>query len=511
MFCCALALLCAERTCPASSFQHATTLGATPATQGTSPDLDSAGWTRFRGPNGSGVSDRHSLPASLGDEHHAWSVDVPLGHSSPVVFDGRIYLSGVENVEAPEGAHEDLVTLCLELASGKTLWKRAIRRPRKGHFDQRNNAASPTPCCDARGVIVFFPDLGLIAYDASGAETWRQVLGPFRNVYGMGASPVLEADRVVLVCDQQEGSFIAAWSRNDGKELWRTERPFALSGHCTPISITGPKTGARRIVAPGSFYLDVYDITNGTRDWFVAGLACEMKSTPVTDGTSIYINGYASPLNQVGNQVEIDEFRAAIENYDKNENGQIDKSEAPRNRAMSYFDFVDRNADGALDEADWTMLRAALASQNGMLAIRIDSATATKETDERVARDLTETNLRWAYRRPVPQLPSPLLYRGILYLLADQSGLLTMLDPTTGDLVERGRLESGKDNYYASPVAGDGKLWLVGESGLVSVVRAGKELETIHAHDLGEACYATPALVDGRVLIRSTKRLHCYR
>ncbi|MCB9919114.1 MAG: PQQ-binding-like beta-propeller repeat protein [Planctomycetes bacterium] len=499
-----------EPPCAARSLQHTASPART--AQDAKPHDSPSGWTRFRGPNGSGIADEHALPDTLGDEHHAWSVDVPLGHSSPVVFDGRIYLSGVEKVESPEDAHEELVTLCLELESGKTIWKRAIRRPRKDHFDQRNNAASPTPCCDARGVVVFFPDFGLIAFDARGKEMWRQTLGPFRNVYGMGASPVLRDDRVVLVCDQQEGSFIAAWSRIDGKEFWRTERPFALSGHCTPIIISGPTSGTTRIVAPGSFYLDVYDITSGVRDWFVGGLACEMKSTPVTDGKSIYINGYSSPLNQVGNQVEVETFRAAIEKYDKNENGQIEKSEAPRNRAMSYFEFVDRNADGALDEADWSMLRAALASQNGMLAIRIDAespeiATGAEKSSER---DLTDTHLRWAYRRPVPQLPSPLLYRGVLYLLADQSGLVTTLDPESGDVIERGRLEEGKDNYYASPVAGDGKVWFVGESGLVSVVRAGKKIETIHAHDLGEACYATPALVDGRVLLRTTKSLHCF-
>lgn len=466
-------------------------------------------WDRFRGPNGSGVVEGHALPKACDATTLVFEVEVPLGHSSPVVRDGRLYLTGIEAAvskaaaagEGAEGskatARDALTTLCLDAKTGKTLWQRSVPRERREAYDERNNAAAPTPCCDENGVVAFFPDFGLIAYDLEGREAWRRELGPFRNVYGMGASPILDATTVYLVCDQQQDSFVLALDRKSGKERWRRARPLALSGHCTPIFVADAEH--RRLIVPGSFLLDAYDVASGERAWFVSGLACEMKSTPVVSGTTIFINGYASPLNQPGNQVEVPSFRVALEDFDKDKDGHISKQEAPKNRAMSYFDFVDRDGKGALDADEWELLRAALASQNGMLAIRAGGSG-----------DRSKENVVWAYRRQVPQLPSPLLYQGLLYMLGDQSGLVTILDPQDGNVVLRGRLRDGQDNYYASPVAGDGKVYFVGESGLVSIVRAGKELESLGVFDLGERCYATPAIDEGRLFVRSTKRLRCY-
>lgn len=450
-------------------------------------------WNRFRGPNGSGVVDGHELPSVFGpDQNCAWKIPVPLGHSSPVVWGDRIYLTGLEK--------DSLVTLCLDRASGKLRWKRDAPRPRNEKFDKRNNAASATPFCDARGVVVFFPDFGLLAYDPDGDEQWRHALGPFHNIYGMGASPIVHQGRVFLPCDQQKDSFLIALSREDGRKLWRVERPFALSGHCTPILYPHASDPKAQLVLPGSFYLDAYDVTSGSRDWYVGGLTCEMKSTPVLHGDVVLINGYGSPLNQPGNQVSVPRFEAALEQFDANRDGVVSQKEMPKTRARMYFDFVDRDGDGSLDAEDWSVLEATLAAQNGMLAIRVGGKGG----------DVTKTNTLWAYRRPVPQLPSPLLYRGILYMLGDQSGLITLLDPDDGTTILRGRLKDAQDNYYASPVAGDGKIYFVSQGGLVSVVRAGKELETIHVHDLGEQCYATPAIVHGKLLLRTTTTLYCF-
>ena len=76
--------------------------------------------------------------------------------------------------------------------------------------DKRNNPASPSPAVEENGVYVFFPDYGLIAYDASGRELWKMPLGPFNNIYGMGASPVIVGDLLVLACDQSLGSYLMA-------------------------------------------------------------------------------------------------------------------------------------------------------------------------------------------------------------------------------------------------------------------------------------------------------------
>src|SRR5262249_58352428 len=111
--------------------------------------------------------------------------------------------------------------ICRRHADGGELWRREAARPRRGDFDKRNGPASPSPAADARRVVVFFADFGLLAYDRDGRELWRAPLGPFENAYGMGVSPVLADGLVVLVCDQRRGSFVAAFDAQTGQERWR--------------------------------------------------------------------------------------------------------------------------------------------------------------------------------------------------------------------------------------------------------------------------------------------------
>ena len=144
-------------------------------------------WSRFRGPNGSGVSTTGNLPAVFGPETNVvWKTPLPFGHSSPVLTDDRIYLTG-----ARDGR---LLTIALDRASGRMLWEREAPRARTEKLDNRNGPAAPSAVTDGRDVYVFFADFGLISYDRQGRERWRVPLGPFNNVYGMGASPILVGD-----------------------------------------------------------------------------------------------------------------------------------------------------------------------------------------------------------------------------------------------------------------------------------------------------------------------------
>jgi hypothetical protein len=152
---------------------------------------------------------------------------------------------------------------------------------------------------------VFFPDYGLLAYDAAGKELWQMRLGPFNNIYGMGASPVIVGDQLVLACDQSIGSFLLSVNKKTGKELWRTPRPEAKSGHATPILWKAPD-GRDQLLLPGSFQLTAYDAMTGEKRWWVRGLSVEIKSTPVVHGDTLYINGYAAPENDLGRRCVAD-------------------------------------------------------------------------------------------------------------------------------------------------------------------------------------------------------------
>ncbi|MBL8291234.1 MAG: PQQ-binding-like beta-propeller repeat protein, partial [Bryobacterales bacterium] len=205
-----------------------------------------ADWPAFRGPNGSGIADNAPLPAKLAP---VWKTELPPGLSSPVVVGDRIYLTGLDSGQ--------LATLALDRQSGRILWQRVLDRPRSEKLHKLNHPASPSVAVGGGSLYSFFPDFGLISYTVQGAERWRVPLGPFTNSYGLGTSPVLAGDKLILSVDQDRDSFIAAFDAVSGRPLWRTPRPEAISGHSTPILYKN------WVIAPGSFRMDAYDVATG--------------------------------------------------------------------------------------------------------------------------------------------------------------------------------------------------------------------------------------------------------
>jgi len=119
------------------------------------------------------------------------------------------------------------------------------------------------------------------------------------------------------------------------------------------------------------------------------------------------------------------------------------------------------------------------------------------------------SGLVWKYQRAVPQLPTVLLYQNVLYMLSD-AGVLTTLDPTTGAMHRQARLRGVADRYFSSPVAGDGKVFITSQTGIVTVLKAGSGQEVLAANELDDECYATPAIADGRIYIRTRSALYCF-
>lgn len=447
-------------------------------------------WSRFRGPNGSGVAETADLPAAFGlYKNLIWKTTLPAGHSSPVLSGPFIFLTAFEKAK--------LWTLCLRRDTGREVWRRECPRVRAEPLDKRNGPASPTPVADGNNVYVFFGDYGLIGYDFEGRERWRTPLGPFHNFYGMGASPILADDKVVLVCDQSSDSFVVALGKDDGRIRWKTARPEALSGHSTPI-VYHPSQGSTQILAPGSFRLDAYSAESGESVWWAHGLASEMKSTPALGADTVYVSGYNTPENDPGRQIAIPSFEDILAAHDADKDGQISLKEAPDERTKMYFPFIDLDRDGRISAAEWKIFAATMAAENGLLAIHIGGHG-----------DVTQSSLRWKYQKSIPQLPSTLLYKNVLYMVND-SGILTTLDPATGTVFKQARLRGAADRYFASPVAADNKVYFVAHSGIVTVLKAGRDQEILAVNDLDDECYATPAIADGRIYIRTRSALYCF-
>lgn len=438
-------------------------------------------WDRFRGPNGSGVLESGAFPAEFGPAKNlVWKTELPAGLSSPVLDERNIFLTGADQGE--------LVTLCLDRISGRVLWRRAVSRVRTEKLHELNHASAASVALTSNRVISFFGDFGLVAYDRDGSEKWRVPMGPFTNLYGMGASPILADGKIVLVCDQSKDSFIAAFDPASGKQLWRTARPEAISGHSTPIVL------GKLVIAPGSFRMDAYDAATGRIAWTAEGLPSEMKSVPVVEGSMIYIHGFNTPDNDHGRLPKIPPFADVLPASDTDKDGLISKAEAPTPHSRRGFDYIDLDSNGKLTEEEWGLYRRTMQAENALLAFDISGARPV---------------LRWKFQRSIPQLPSPLIYRGVVYLI-NEAGILTTLDAATGKLHKQARLRAVSDRYYSSPIAADGKVVIASHAGVVSVLAAGADQQPLAANDLGEEILATPALAPGHLYLRTAHALWCF-
>ena len=118
-------------------------------------------------------------------------------------------------------------------------------------------------------------------------------------------------------------------------------------------------------------------------------------------------------------------------------------------------------------------------------------------------------SVAWSLEKFLPNVPSPLIYDGVLYLVKD-GGILTSLDPVTGEVLKQGRLRDALDSYYSSPIAGDGKIYMISTSGKATVLKAGGQWEILASHDFGEDVNATPAIADDRIYVRTREALYCF-
>ena len=449
--------------------------------------LTAEGWPRFRGPNGSGVSQAgHSLPQSIDPTTHLlWRVEAPPSLSSPVVSQGRIFLT------AHQG--DSRVLLCIDSETGETLWKRETTAPRKERR-YRNEPATPSPVVDQDGVYAFFPDYGIVSYDHSGKVKWKVPLGPFSSQHGLTGSPIAAGQYIVLLIDQVTNSYIAAFNRGDGRLAWKTSRQDLFGGYSTPVVREIGSAGIE-VVVSGPSELSAYNVDTGEKVWWFQGMSRQPKAGPVLTSNTVYLNW---PKTDLGGHTF--DFEAIIARQDRNGNEAVDLDEVD-GALLNLVDFVDRVTgprDRKVDAEEYRKHLRESSEGEALFAIRLgDSGT------------LTQSSVRWKMSRSLPDSPTPLLYRNVLFLFKN-GGIVTSLDAETGEVLKRGRIREGVDFYYSSPVAGDDKIYIASETGKVSVLTAKGNWEVLSTIDLGEEIYATPAIADGRIYLRTASALYAF-
>jgi outer membrane protein assembly factor BamB len=235
-----------------------------------------ADWPQFRGPGGQGHAPAASLPLEWDREKNVdWWVEVPgKGWSSPIVVDGRVYLTtAVANGASPRSndGPQSLRAICLDATTGETLWNVEVFRQESTRIHRKNSHASPTPIVDGGQVFVHFGTHGTAALTVDGKVVWRNSSVAYPPVHGSGGSPALVGNRLIFSCDGAARPFVIALDRRTGRPLWRTPRPAASGNRfafSTPVAI---EVGGRiQVVLPGAHHVVSYDPGSGEEVWRVA-------------------------------------------------------------------------------------------------------------------------------------------------------------------------------------------------------------------------------------------------
>lgn len=412
------------------------------------PDARAEDWPRFRGPTGQGISADPSPPVKWSArENVVWRTPIPgVGWSSPIVWGDRVFLtSATENGAA---CH----VVCVARGDGKILWDAEVLRQKPTRKEGKNSYATPTPVTDGKAVYASFAG-GAVAVSFDGKVLWANQEFPYYSRHGLGASPALHGDLVILPNDGSnpvpdgggkpppeeylgwqkpwDKAFVVALDKYTGKVRWKQSRELMTRiSHVSPLVID--VGGEAQLISPAGDYVQALNPETGKPLWWVNSDG----ETPVP--SVIYGDGLLFTVSGWPNQT--------------------------------------------------------------IRAIR----PGTK--DERG--DLTKSHIVWEDKKVVPTVPSflfvdkpePLLFA------VKENGIAVCREPKTGKVIWQERLEG---TYGASPVWAAGKIYLLNEAGKTTVIEASREFKVVAENDLAEPCDASPALSAGQLFIRTDKDLVC--
>jgi outer membrane protein assembly factor BamB len=466
-------------------------------------------WNQFRGPNGQGVVEADRIPVHFGPESNVlWKTVIGTGHSSPVIWNNRIFLTAYEPANKKE-----LITLAINREDGKILWHRIIQTETKVRFHPLNNPASCTPAADDKHVYVYFGTYGLLCYDHAGNEVWQRKIDTPKSKYGMATSPILYEDKVIMVLDNDGGSSrLLAVHRDTGKTVWEQQRSLFKAGWSTPTIFRHGET--EELVVLGSKRLTSYNPSTGEEIWWAGGFPQETVGVPVI-GDGLLFAGAAALGGRGDDKLDAaGTWKMTVDEFDKNHDNQIQREEMTKGFAFiqrpelpkdnpgyglpvrsmdTLLRIFDHNKNRIISEAEWmqTMSGFAAHSRPYLVAIR---PGATK--------DARKSHLAWEIRRGIPETPSILYCQGKLYLLR-AGGVLTCLEASTGKELFRERI-GAVGQYTASPIVAGDKIIAASVRGVVTVIQVDDKLKVLARNKFGEKIFATPAVAENKIYLRTT-------
>ncbi len=283
---------------------------ASAATFAVEPSRDAENWSRFRGPHGTGESLQANLPTKMDANSVDWVVDLPVrGHSSPIVWGDRIFLTGATTKDGVVQRH----VVCCDRATGKVLWDKIAATGNGEKLHKMNSWATPSCVTDGQRVVAFFGSGGLHCFQVDGTPLWSRQLGEFPGAWGVGASPIIVDNMVIQNCDAEGTSYLLAVDKTTGQDVWRTPRQSKpKGGWSTPIVID--VDGRRELVVNGEFGVQSYNPQDGSPYWSCRSFNGRGTPSPVWGNGLLYlVNGKSGDVYAVkpGGKGDVTDSRMA--------------------------------------------------------------------------------------------------------------------------------------------------------------------------------------------------------
>lgn len=242
-------------------------------------------WTRFRGPNGAGISESTKIPANWTDADYNWKAELPgIGHSSPVLWGDKIFLTSADETNATR------YVLCVSTVDGKIVWQKEYSSTLHNKHE-RNSFASATAAVDEDHVYVVWsaPETySILAFTHDGQQAWTRDLGPYVSQHSCGTSPIVYKDMVIIGNDQDGESSLIALNRNDGETIWNVPRNHKHVAYSTPCVLSEPGAPDLLIFNSAAHGISGVDPLSGKTLWELAVFDKRSVSSPVVAGGLIY-------------------------------------------------------------------------------------------------------------------------------------------------------------------------------------------------------------------------------
>lgn len=440
-------------------------------------------WSRFRGPNGTGVAAQGTeLPTTWSEtENLKWKTKLPgAGSSCPIVVGDKIYVtcwSGYGLDRRNPGQQEDLQRhlVCVDRTNGKIVWDKTVSpylpEDEYGGMFAEHGYASHTPVSDGQHIYCYFGKTGAVAFDLDGNELWKRQIGTESGARGWGSasSPILYKD-VLIVTATAESEALVGLNKNTGEEIWRKEASGFNSTWGTPVLVPVDDQRTDVVIAvPGEIW--AFDPETGALRWYCEAFGSNSMCSSVVpfEDTVIAIEsgpgGGGGIAVKVGGQKDVTDSHIA---WQGNQSNRIGTPIIIDRRIYVFGNGVVTCLDAKTgDDVFKTRLQAPAA------------ANANSSADDANA----ESGGRGAGQG-----------RGGFGGRGGRGG--------------GGR--GGQD--YGSPIAANGVIYYTTRSGVTYVIQAGEELKQIAANKVTsetEDFSATPAIADGQLIIRSDKHLYC--